>query len=56
MGQCGPHKQSSIACLGIPIPWGITATWGGASVLIVCANVGAGVGEIGQSFLALNRF
>ena len=56
MGQCGPHKQSSIPCLGLTFAWGITATWGGASVLIVGAGVIAGVGGIGQSFLVSNRF
>ena len=41
-----------MACLGITIVWGITATWGGASVF----TVGAGEGGIGQSFLISNRF
>ena len=40
MRQCGPHEQSSIACLGLTITWGIAATWAGASVLIVGASVG----------------
>ena len=56
MGQCSPCEQSSIACLGLTIAWGIAATWDGASFLIVGAGVGAGVGGIGQSFLASNRF
>ena len=30
--------------------------WGGASVFMVGADVGTGVGGIGQSLLALNRF
>ena len=38
-------------CLGITIAQGITAVWGGTSVF----TVGAGVGGIGQSFLALNK-
>ena len=38
-------------CLGITIAWGITAVWGGTSVF-----VGADVGGIGQSALALNKF
>ena len=45
-----------MACLGLTITLGITATWGGASVLTVGAGSGAGVGGIGQSFLASNRF
>ena len=56
MGQCGPHEQPSIACLGLTIVQGIAATWGGASVLMVSAGVGTGVGGIGQSFLTSNRF
>ena len=40
----------STTCLGITIAWRITAVWGGTSVL-----VGAGVGGIGQSALALNK-
>ena len=56
MGQCGPHEQPSIACLGLTIAQGIAATWGGASALMVGAGVGAGEGGIGQSFLASNRF
>ena len=35
---------------------GITATWGGASVLKVGAGVGASVGGSDQSFLASNKF
>ena len=56
MGQCGPHEQPSIACLSLTIAWGTAATWGGASVLMVGAGVGARVGGISQSFLASNRF
>ena len=41
----------SMTCLGITVAWGIAATWGGASV-----SVGAGVGGIGQSALASNKF
>ena len=52
MGQCSPHEHFSATCLGITITWGISATWGGASVF----TVGAGVGGIGQSFLTLNKF
>ena len=36
--------------------WGIAATWGGSSVLIVGVGVAAGVGRISQSFLVSNRF
>ena len=56
MGQCGPHEQPSTACLNLTIAWGIAAIWGGASVLMVGAGVGIGVGRISQSFFALNRF
>ena len=52
MGQCGPHEHFSATCLGVTIKWGIAATWGDASVLIVIA----GVGGIGQSFLVSNKF
>ena len=52
MGHCSPHEHFSTTCLGITIAWGIAATWGGTSVL----TVGVGVGVIGQSFLALNKF
>ena len=52
MGQCSPHEHFSTTCLGITITQGIAAVWGGTSVF----TVGAGVGGIGQSFLALNRF
>ena len=56
MGQCGPHEHFSKTSLGITIAWGITATWGGASVFTVSAGVGAGVGGISKSFLASNKF
>ena len=56
MGQCGPHEHFSATCLGITIAWGITTTWGGASVFTVGADVGVGVGGIAQSFLVSNRF
>ena len=36
--------------------WGIAATSGGSSILIVGAGITAGVGGIGQSFLVSNRF
>ena len=52
MGQCGPHVHFSTTCLDISIAGGITATCGGASVFAVSA----GVGGIGQSFLASNMF
>ena len=45
-----------MACLGITIAWGIAATLGGSSVLMVGVGVGTGVGGISQSFLVLNRF
>ena len=56
MGQCGPHVQFFAACLGASITLRIAATWGSASVFTVGADVGTGVGGIGQSFLVLNRF
>ena len=56
MRQGGPHEQSSRACLGLTIAWGIAATWGEVSVLMVGVGVGTGVGGIGQSFLVSNRF
>ena len=56
MEQCGPHVQFFAACLGVTIALGIAATWGGASVFTVGADVGTGVGGIGQSFLVSNRF
>ena len=52
MGQCGPLEHFSTTCLGITIAQGFAATWGGASVF----TVGAGIGGIGQSFLASNKF
>ena len=55
MGQCGPNVHFSTICLGKTIAWGITAIWGGTSVLSTFTE-GAGVGGIGQSALALNRF
>ena len=36
--------------------WGIAATWGGSSVLMVRAGVGTGVGGISQFFLVSNKF
>ena len=56
MGQCSPHEHFSATCFGITIAWGIAATWGGASVFTVGADVGVGVGGIGQSFLVSNKF
>ena len=56
MRQCSPHKQPSRSCLGLTITWGIAAAWGDASVLMVGAGVGTGVGRISQSFLVSNRF
>ena len=56
MGKCGPHEHFSVTCLGITIAWRIAATWSGASVFIVGADVGIGVGGIDQSFLLSNRF
>ena len=56
MGQCGLHKQPSMACLSLTIAWGIAANWHGASVLMLGVGVGAVVGRIDQSFLASNRF
>ena len=53
--QCGPHVQFFAACLGAAITLGIAATWGGVSVFTVGADVGTGVGGIGQSFLVSNR-
>ena len=46
----------SDACLGIAMAQGIAETWGGSSVLMVGADVGTGVGGIGQSFLISNKF
>ena len=54
MGQCSPQVHFSATCLGITIAQRIAATWGGTSVFTV--GVGAGVGGIDQSFLALNKF
>ena len=45
-----------MACLGINMAWGIAAILDCFSVLMVEAGVGTGVGGIGQSFLAWNRF
>ena len=56
MGQCGPHEHFSVACLGITMAWGFAATWGHSSVLMMGADVGTGVGGIGQSFLISNKF
>ena len=56
MGQCGPQEHFSVACLGITMAWGIAATWGGISVLMVGAGVGTGGGGIDQSFLVSNKF
>ena len=36
--------------------WGIAATWGGSSVLIVGPGVATGAWGIGQSFLTSNKF
>ena len=47
MGQCGPHVQFFAACLGVTIALGVSATWCGASVFTVGADVGTGVGGIG---------
>ena len=47
MGQSAvPNDHFSVTCFGITIAWGITATWGGASVFTVGAGVGVGVGGI----------
>ena len=56
MGKCSPNEHFSVACLGFTMAWGIAATWGGSSVLILWAGVGTGTGGIGQSFLVSNRF
>ena len=56
MGQCGPHVQFFAPFLWVTITLGIDATWGGASVFMVGADVGTGVGGIGQSFLVSKRF
>ena len=56
MGQCGPHVQFFVACLGVSIALRIAATWGGASVFMVGADVGTGAGGIDQSFQVSNRF
>ena len=56
MGQCGPHEHFSVACLGITMALGIAAILGCSLVLMVWADVGTGVGGIGQSFLVSNRF
>ena len=56
MGQCSPHVQFFVACLGVSITLGIAATWDGASVFTVGADVGTGAGGIGQSFQVSNRF
>ena len=42
--------QFFAACLAMSISLGIAATWVGASVFLVGADVGTGVGGIGQSF------
>ena len=60
MGQCNPHVHFSSAnllfCdLGKTIAWQIAANWGGTSVFSTF-TVGAGIGGIGQSALASNRF
>ena len=59
-GQCSPHVQFSSAdllfCgLGKTTTQGIAATPGGTSVFSTF-TMGAGVGGIGQSSLASNRF
>ena len=46
----------SATCLGITMAQGIATTWGGFSILMVGAGVGAGAGGIGKSFLVSNRF
>ena len=51
MGQCSPHVHFSTTCLGITIAWEITIVQGDTSVF-----VGTGVGRIGQSALASNKF
>ena len=57
MGQCGPHEHFSVACLGITMAWGITATWGGSSVLIVGSGCNCwSMGVLASSFLVSNRF
>ena len=55
-GNAVPIGISLVTCLGITMAWGIAATWGSSSVLILGAGVPAGVGGIGQSFLVSNRF
>ena len=56
MGQCGLHEQPSTACLDLTITWEIAVPWGGASVLMLGAAVGARVGGFSQSSFASNRF
>ena len=56
MGHFGPHVQFFAASLGASITLAIAATWGGASVFTVGADVGTGVRGIGQSFQVSNRF
>ena len=41
---------------GVTITLGIAVSWDGASVFMAGADVGTGVGGIGQSFLVSNRF
>ena len=55
MGQCGPYAHFSPTCLGKTIAWGIAAIWGGTSVFSTF-TVSVGVGGIGQSALASDRF
>ena len=56
MGQYHPHEHFSVTCFGITMALGIAGILGCSFVLMVGAVVGTGVGEIGQSFLVLNRF
>ena len=56
MGQCGPHEHFLVAYFGVTITQGITTIWGGASVLMVGAGMGTGVGGISKYFLVSNKF
>ena len=55
-GSVVPTCNPLLLVWGAFITLGIAATWGGASVFMVGADVGTWAGGIGQSFLVSNRF
>ena len=57
MGQWSPNEHFLVAHLGIAMAWGIAATWGGSSVLIVGAGVCCwGKGELATLFWSQTSF